>query len=142
MTVRQARHLGDMTYHHFATKCSNCETLIALHFFLCLPACLFCNHCLPEVRWKWNGNVSDHSFGKKDDGKIWSPLSFKKGVNSNCPGWLSVTSKINPRKTSCSWDIDCSFLSGAESMWGASAPSLKGKGMRWRSGVMQSHFLL
>ena len=51
--IWQARALGDVTYHYFATKRSNWETLIALHF-VCLFACslVFVPHCLPEVRWQ------------------------------------------------------------------------------------------
>ena len=52
VTVRQERDLSDKTYHHFATKCSKCETLIPSH--LGLFVCLFLSvpHCLPVVRWK------------------------------------------------------------------------------------------
>lgn len=51
--IWQARALGEVTYHYFATKHSNWETLIALHF-VCLFACslVFVPHRLPEVRWQ------------------------------------------------------------------------------------------
>lgn len=134
VTVRQARDLGDMTYHHFAQRAPAVRPWLPYIFYLFACLLYFVPYHLPEVRWQGNGTVNWPIFFQ-DNGKIWSHLSLKKSVNSNFPGWLSITSKINPRETSCGWDIDCSLSSGPESICGASAPSLQGKRMKQRSGV-------
>lgn len=143
VTVRQARDLSG--WHELLSFCHKIfqDETDCLTFF-CLFACLllFVSHQLPEVRWQWNGSETDHSLFSKTMVRCGFLSPLRKEKNSNCSGWFSITGKINPRETSCSWDIDCSFSSGPASIWGVSAPSLKGKGMRWRSGVMQSHFLL
>lgn len=97
MTVGQTRAPGDLIYHHFATKCSNVRPWLSYSF--CLLACLllFVSHQLPEVRWQWNGTVTDHSLFSKTMVRCGFFSPVKKRVNSNCPGWLSITSKINPR---------------------------------------------
>lgn len=51
---------------------------------------------------------------------------FKKS-EKHCPMCLSITSRINLRRNSCSWNIDCAFSSGPESVWGDS-PIFKREG--------------
>lgn len=99
--------------------------------FYVLFACLLL-FCLPtpksEMIGKWQVCFPSN-------GKMGISLSLKKRVNGNCPGWLSITSKINLRESSCSWDIDYSFSSWARVYLRSLSTISKreGKGMEVRS---------
>lgn len=107
----------------FVTSCSN------MSFF-----CLFESTCAnyPEVTRQWNASEKKPRvllLSLRQQQKLWTSLPYKR-ANSSCPMCLSITTKINPRETCCSRDIDCSFPSGVESISGDSDPFLKGKRMQ------------